>query len=72
MNKVCMKMVVNGNPVCCWIFSFIWRPFQPNLSVSFSFDILNIISFKLAVFVTTKEELLTLDQAALPKLTQMG
>lgn len=24
------------------------------------------------MFVTTKEELLTLDQAALPKLTQMG
>lgn len=53
-------------------FPYICRPFQPNLSGFFSFDILNIINFNLAMFVTTKEELLTLDQAALPKLTQMG
>lgn len=52
-----MKMVINGNLVCCWVFFlFTWRPFQPNLfRFLFSFGILDTINFELALFVATEE-----------------
>lgn len=48
-------MVISGNLDCCWVFFFYLGDFSTKSFQFFSFGILDIIDFKLALFITTKE-----------------
>lgn len=60
MNKVCVKMVIIWNAGLVFFFCYL-EAFSTKSFQFFPFGILEIIHFKLALFATTKKELLILE-----------